>query len=149
MTTDLLSVIIPARNEVFLYKTVQDILAKAKGPIEIAIVLDGYWMKAEEIIDDPRITYINYGEARGMRNAINMGVNITKGEYLLKCDAHCMFDQGFDVKLKQDVSIYNLFTNSTNWIVIPRRNRLRPRLHFSGAPIRAAPRAAPAAISHR
>lgn len=122
MTTDLLSIIIPARNEIFLHKTILDILKKAKGPIEVIPVLDGYWCSPDEIIDDSRVSYLHFGAARGMREVINAAARKAKGKYLLKCDAHVMFDEGFDEKLKADVPIYN--RNLGGWIVIPRRKRL-------------------------
>jgi len=131
------SIIIPARNEKFLYKTIKDILIKAKGDFEVIAVLDGYWMNPEEIIEDKRVHYLHFGTSRGMRNAINCAANMATGEYLLKCDAHVMFDDGFDVKLKEGVDRYSIFdsskegmshslTSSDNWIVVPRRHRLDP-----------------------
>lgn len=108
------SVIIPSRNEKFLIKTIEDILSKAKGEIEIIPVLDGYWIDSP--INDPRVIYLHRGKSLGMRNAINSGVAISSGEYILKCDAHCMFDEGFDTKLKKDCK--------KNWVVVPRRKRL-------------------------
>lgn len=134
MTIDsLISVIIPARNERFLQKTIEDILAKAKGNIEIIAVLDGYWIPSEETVEDERVNYLHYGASRGMRNAINKAAEIAKGELLLKCDGHCMFDEGFDIKLKKDIPTYErklaeIYPEnpniSDNWIVIPRRKRL-------------------------
>ena len=105
------SVLIPARNEIFLQKTIQDILAKAKGDIEVVVVLDGYWpteTKREHwstppIIDDKRVKYVHRGTPRGMRDGINSAASLSTGEYLLKSDAHCMFDEGFDEKLKADI----------------------------------------------
>lgn len=141
----LVSVIIPARNELFLQKTIKDILVKAKGPIEIIVVLDGYWVKPEEIVEDDRVTYVHFSEPRGMRNAINKGAEISHGEFLLKSDAHCMFDEGFDLKLKEGIPEYeervasgykewlrsinaeaNYLDKLDSWIVIPRRLRLDP-----------------------
>src|SRR5882724_5292610 len=114
----MLSVVIPSRNEPYLEKTIRDLLKKATGKIEITAVLDGYWPKAPEIVDDERVHYLHYSVSRGMRNAINMGVAISKGEFLLKTDAHCMFDEGFDEKLAADCE--------KDWVVIPRRLRLEP-----------------------
>lgn len=118
------SIIIPARNEPFLSKTILDILAKAKGNIEILVMLDGVWPSEQKreywstpaIIEDPRVIYVYRGESRGMRNAINSAVSMAKGQYLLKCDAHVLFAEGFDEVLKKDIE--------DNWIVIPRRKRL-------------------------
>ena len=125
MTTGLVSVIIPARNEIFLSKTIKDILVKAKGPIEIVVTLDGYWMNPEEIVEDPRVVYLHYGTPRGMRNAINMAVNISHGEFLVKSDAHCMYAEGFDEVLKAGIPEYSKDIGD-KWIVIPRRLRLDP-----------------------
>ena len=38
-----LSVLIPARNEMFLKNTIEDILTHAEGDTEIIAVLDGAW----------------------------------------------------------------------------------------------------------
>lgn len=110
----IVSIIIPVKNEQFLNKTVQDLLKKATGAIEIIIVLDGYW--PEEIIEDTRVNYIHFTGRRGMRACINAGAAMAKGKYLLKIDGHCMVDEGFDEKLKANCE--------DNWIVIPRRFRL-------------------------
>jgi glycosyltransferase involved in cell wall biosynthesis len=113
--TSLLSVVIPSRNELFLNKTVIDILSKAVEDIEVIVVLEGYW---SEIIDDKRVHYIHFTNPRGMRQAINAGVAIAKGDFIMKTDAHCMFEKGFDVILKADCE--------DDWVVIPRRKRLEP-----------------------
>lgn len=130
------SVLIPSRNELFLAKTIQDILAKAKGEIEVIVNLDGYWptetireqWTTPPIIEDPRVVYIHRSVAGGMRLAINSAADIATGEFLLKSDAHCMYDEGFDEKLKADVDYYTNHTDNRddNWIVVPRRHRLDP-----------------------
>jgi len=110
-----LSIIIPSRNEQFLQRTIEDILEKATGDIEIIAVLDGYW-PSPQLKDDKRLHIIHRGEAKGMRPAINAGAAISRGDYLMKCDAHCMFDDGFDNKLIKDCE--------DNWVVIPTRKSL-------------------------
>ncbi len=110
----MLSIIIPARNEKFLNKTIEDLLLKAEGDIEIIAILDGYW--PDPIINDPKVVYIHRGESRGMRAGINSAVAIARGEFLLKTDAHCLFGQGFDKILTADCE--------DNWVVVPRRKRL-------------------------
>lgn len=109
---DLVSIIIPARNEVFLQKTITDILEKARGNIEVIAVLDGYWPKPE-LKNDNHLILIHHNSSKGMRASINAGAAIAKGGYLLKCDAHCMFDEGFDIKLSTECK--------ENWVVVPRR----------------------------
>jgi len=109
------SVIIPSRNEIFLQKTVEDVLSKSKGNIEVIIILDGYWPDPP-LPKDLRLKIIHFNYPKGMRNAINSGAAIARGKYLMKCDAHCMFDVGFDVKLSSNCK--------DNWVVTPRRLRL-------------------------
>lgn len=116
-TAGKVSVIIPARNELFLYKTITDLLRTATGDIEVIAILDGYWPPAEEIIRDDRVRYVHKGEAEGMREGINSAAAIATGEYLLKSDAHCKYDVGFDEVLKK-------YHAEDNWIQIPRRKRL-------------------------
>ena len=110
----MLSIIMPSRNERFMSKTIEGLLQKAKGEIEVIVILDGYW--AKPIIGHPKVIYIHKGKAEGMRPAINDGVAIAKGKYIMKTDAHCMFDEGFDIKLIAD--------SQPNWVTIPRRKRL-------------------------
>lgn len=124
MANKMISVLIPARNEIFLHKTIKDLLAKARGEIEVIAVLDGYWPPTNELIDDPRVVYLHFGQSGGMRNGINSAAAIAKGEYLMKSDAHCMFDEGFDLKLKEHIPEYVNDDGDDNWIVIPRRLRL-------------------------
>lgn len=111
------SVLIPSRNEQFLAPTVNDLFAKAAGDIEVIVVLDGYW--PDHILPDrPNLILIHRGQAQGMRPAINSAASIAKGGYLMKCDAHCMFDEGFDEVLQADCD--------GDWVVVPRRYSLDP-----------------------
>lgn len=113
----MVSIVIPSRNEIYLQNTIDDILKKARGKIEVIVVLDGYWPNPQ-LKDDPRVVIIHRGSPRGMRAAINAGVAIAKGKFVMKIDAHCMVDEGFDIKLANDCE--------ANWVVIPRRYRLDP-----------------------
>lgn len=109
------SVVIPSRNERFLQQTVSDILSKAEGDIEVIVNLDGYWPDPP-LFNDHRLVTLHRGDPRGMRPGINSAVAISTGDYILKADAHTMWDQGFDVKLLADMQ--------DNWVVVPRRKRL-------------------------
>ena len=65
-----LSILIPSRNEMFLQRTIEDILANIEGNTEIIVVLDGY--KPEPVLKaDPRITLIYHTEAIGQRAGTN------------------------------------------------------------------------------
>ena len=52
----------------------------------------------------------------GMRAAINAGAEIASGDWLMKTDSHCMFDQDFDLKLIEDCD--------DNTLAVPRRYSL-------------------------
>lgn len=118
MVNQRVSVIVPARNERFLGPTVADILAKARGDIELLVVLDGYW-PVPPLPTDKRLKILHRGDARGMRPAINDAARVATGQYLLKCDGHVMFAEGFDEQLKADYA-------SDDWVLIPRRYALEP-----------------------
>lgn len=90
-----LSIIIPSVNDPYLQNTLDDIKQHAKSDYEIIVV---------------------NGRKIGMRSAINKGVAQSKGEYIIKTDEHCMFDEGFDIKLLSKIK--------DNWIVVPRRYNL-------------------------
>lgn len=117
-----LSIIIPSRNEQFLPNTVADIFKNTTGDIEVIVVLDGYWpVDAENrmlLPDDPRLILIHRSTPHGMRAAINAAASVARGEYLMKVDAHCSFQEGFDEILQADCD--------GDWIVIPRRYSLDP-----------------------
>lgn len=116
----MLSVVIPSRDPRFLQKTVDDLLAKAQGEVEVIVVLDGYWPNPM-LKDDPRVIVVHHGteaENKGMREGINAGMRLAKGEYVMKCDEHTMWDEGYDVKLIADCE--------DDWVVVPRRYRLDP-----------------------
>jgi glycosyltransferase involved in cell wall biosynthesis len=112
-----LSVIIPSRNERFMPETVNDIFSKSTGDIEVIVVLEG-GVPEQLPQKNKNLSYIVNEPAKGMRAAINAAVAVSRGEYLLKCDAHCMFEVGFDEVLKANMQ--------DNWIVIPRRHSLDP-----------------------
>ena len=106
------SVIIPARNETFLPQTVEDLISKAAGDVEVITVLDGYWPDPP-LPNHPNLIQLHRSAPMGMRAAINAAANIARGEFLMKCDAHCMFADGYDEVLKANCD--------EHWVVIPRR----------------------------
>lgn len=114
--TEKTSIIIPARVEKHLQRTIDDIFANMTEDIEVIAVLDGWW--PDTILnDDPRLKILHWGEAKGMRASINAGARIATGKYLLKCDAHCSFGKGIDEILKKDCE--------ENWISIPSKYSLK------------------------
>lgn len=109
------SVLIPSRNSPFLTKTIEDLLAKATGEIEIIVNVDENPPDRE--VKDSRVTYL-YPDPRpiGLRQAINACTAKAKGKYLMKTDDHCLFAPGFDRALAENME--------DNWIVVPSRYSL-------------------------
>src|SRR3989338_2853863 len=114
----MLSVIIPSYKDPLLVKTIDSILENSEGDIEIIAVLDGYWPSFELRID-PRVRYVHLGKNQGMRRAINAGVQVSRGEFIMRTDEHCMFAKGFD-KIMTDAC-------QPNWIITAVRYFLDPQ----------------------
>ena len=105
-----LSILIPARNEMFLGKTIENILENIEGKTEVIAVLDGAWANPS-IPDDPRVTLIYEPKSIGQRAATNKAAKLSKAKYLMKVDAHCAFDKGFDVKMMREMR--------DDWTMVP------------------------------
>ena len=105
-----LSVIIPARNEVFLAKTVENVLENMRGDTEVIAVCDGYWPDPP-LVDHPKLKILHHTESVGQRAATNDGARLSKAKYIMKLDAHCAVDEGFDVKLMEDCQ--------SDWTMVP------------------------------
>ena len=93
-----LSVVIPSRNEEFLGETIADILEHKEAPTEVIAILDGQWA-VKPIPMHPDVTIIYHPKAVGQRGGTNDGVKVSQAKYIMKVDAHCSFDQGFDRKM--------------------------------------------------
>ncbi len=91
-----LSILIPSRNEEFLKKTVEDILSNIEADTEIIVALDGY---ETELPNDPRLRVIYNPVSIGQRAGTNQVCKLSTAKYVMKCDAHCAFDKGFDRKM--------------------------------------------------
>lgn len=114
----MVSVIIPSRQPEFLQQTIDDLLSKAEGEVEVIVVLDGYWPNPM-LRDDSKVIILHQGTIHGslgMRAAINAGVAIARGQYIMKIDEHCLVSQGYDKRL--------VATCQDDWLVVPRRYRL-------------------------
>jgi hypothetical protein len=116
-----LAILIPSRNEMFLARTIQDILEHSEADTEILAGLDGAW--AEPPIEDhPRVTLLHVSESIGQRAMTNQLCRLTTAKYVMKTDAHCAFDQGFDRKLldkmQDDITMVPIMRNlwAFNWV---------------------------------
>ena len=110
-----ISVIIPARNEIFLSGTIEKILSAIRADTEIIAILDGCWTEPP-VKDNERVVLIHHTEPIGQRAAVNEATNLSQAKYILKTDGHSMLDEGFDVKLMADCE--------PDWTVIPRMYNL-------------------------
>ena len=105
-----LSILIPARNEMFLKQTIDDILKNIEGDTEVIAVLDGHWAEPS-IPQHERVTVLHHRQSIGQRAATNEAAKLSKAKYLMKCDAHCSFDKGFDIKMMKEMH--------DDWTMVP------------------------------
>lgn len=105
-----LSVIIPARQEEFLKNTIENVLENIEADTEVIAICDGSWPDPP-IQDHPRVILIQHSKPVGQRAATNEAARISTAKYIMKLDAHCAVDKGFDRKLMEDME--------PNWTVIP------------------------------
>lgn len=105
-----LSILIPARNEMFLARTVRNLLDNIRGETEIIVVLDGAWA-VPKVPEHERVTIIYHPESVGQRAATNDAARVARGRYLMKLDAHCSISEGFDVAMVGDMQ--------DNWTMVP------------------------------
>lgn len=103
-----LSILIPARNEEFLKRTVEDILSNIEDDTEIIVILDGY---ETELPSNPKLKVIHNKESIGQRAATNQACKLSNAKYIMKVDAHCAFDKGFDRKMIAEMQ--------DNWTMVP------------------------------
>ncbi len=110
------SVIVPSLLCRYASRTVEDILKKAKGDIEVIVILDDY-IPDPPIKNHPKLTVIHKGRRTGLRESVNMGARLATGKYIMKCDDHCMFAEGFDLVLKEH--------SQNNWLQVPSRHSIK------------------------
>lgn len=117
----MITVIIPAREEKYLKRTIENVLENAEGVIEIIAICDGWWPE-EDLKEYPftheYVRLIHNTEARGQRPGINDAARIALGDYIMKLDAHCAVGPGFN-KILEEQTEYD-------WTVIPEMYNLDP-----------------------
>jgi glycosyltransferase involved in cell wall biosynthesis len=112
----MISVIIPTDKDPYIYPTIKSLLDNAEGDVEVISVLDNF-TPDPPIKENKRVRVIRVkSEQRGMRAAINTGIAAAKGEFIMKCDCHCLFAKGYDRVLSMNCA--------KNWLMIPRRYSL-------------------------
>lgn len=114
VTQEKTSVIISAKNEKHINKTINSLIKNATGDIEILVGLDGY--KAD-IIENDIVTVLYHSKHIGRRKVSNQLVKLSTGKYLFEIDSHCAVSSGWDTKLKcvcDDNTIVGCSINSLN-----------------------------------
>ncbi len=110
-----LSILIPARNEEFLARTIEDIVSNIEADTEVIVVLDGQWANPA-IPQHERVNVIYLPESIGQRAATNLACKLSQAKYVVKVDAHCAFDKGFDRKLIEKMQ--------DDWTMVPTMRNL-------------------------
>jgi hypothetical protein len=93
-----LSILIPSCNEEFLPHTVRDLLAHFEADSEIIVVINGTMM-TYTFPEDPRLRVLKYDAQIGQRAAQNVAARASSARYVMKMDAHCAIEPGFDRKM--------------------------------------------------
>lgn len=119
-----LSILIPARNETLLQKTIDSIFQQAQGDTEVLVALDNWDNPPELRIAKGGFIRTNLGQ-RGATNAL---ARLSNADYLMKLDAHCSLSEGFDVNLmaemddKTILSPLLLVLNPETWTINGRKH---------------------------
>jgi hypothetical protein len=87
------------------------------------VALDGAWSEPG-LTDAPNLTIVYFPESIGQRAATNQAARLSQAKYVMKIDAHCVVDEGFDVKMMEDMqdnytmipTLYNL--HAFDWVCI-------------------------------
>jgi len=99
----------------FLLRTIEDILEHIEGDTRIIVGLDGQWSDPP-ISQHERVTLVYYPESIGQRALTNQLCKLSKAKYVMKVDAHCAFDKGFDIKMMKEMRDY--------WTMVPTMRNL-------------------------
>src|SRR3990167_1937011 len=111
------SILIPARCEEWLARTVADVLEHSELDTEVIAIIDGEHV-GERPAPHPRLRLFNLHESIGQRAATNMAASESRGRYVMKLDAHCALDQGFDRKCVEALE------NHPDWTLVPVQRNL-------------------------
>jgi hypothetical protein len=86
----------------------------------VLVGLDG--CEDNTIPKDPRVTVVQRSESIGQRAMTNQLCRLSQARYIMKVDAHCAFDQGFDrkmiEKMEDDITMVPVMRNlhAFNWV---------------------------------
>lgn len=95
-----LSVLIPARNEEWLARTVADVLEHSELDTEVIAIIDGEH-RGDMPAPHERLRLVELRESVGQRAGTNLAAEMSRAKYVMKLDAHCSMEQGFDRKITE------------------------------------------------
>ncbi len=101
MPAKALSVLIPARQEKFLARTVQNVIEASEMDTEVICALDGCLPGPPISADASKFRWLYFPEPIGQRGATNKAAELSEAKYVMKLDGHCALDQGYDRKLME------------------------------------------------
>jgi hypothetical protein len=82
----------------FLKETIEDIVKNRRAETEVIALLDGEWANPP-VPQLPNVNIIYVPKAVGQRAGANIAARLSRAKYIMKVDAHCSFDEGFDQKM--------------------------------------------------
>lgn len=90
MSTPLVSIIIPVKNaEKYIGQALSSILIEIEMPLEVILIDDQSEDESISVVKkiaDQRVRILK-GESRGISSALNIGLEATRGEIIMRCDA--------------------------------------------------------------
>lgn len=109
-----LSILIPARNEEYLQKTIEDIFAHSEADTEVIVGLDDWSLDISFAkkynSPEPRCSFIRTEKVVGQRALTNQLARLSTAKYICKTDAHVSFAQGFDRVLLESMDENTVMT---------------------------------------
>ena len=114
-----LSVVIPSYKDPLLHKTIDSLLTQSGlgDELEVIPVLDGY-LPETPIVKDDRVRAVYQGKNTGMRGAINAGVRVARGEFIMRLDEHCCFGDRYDLIMTSQCAPNQMMT-ATRYFLDP------------------------------
>jgi glycosyltransferase involved in cell wall biosynthesis len=119
----MISILIPARNEKYLQRTIDGLFENARGDIEVLVALDNWPSAPQMKVKRGRVIHTRAGQ----RRATTLLAQFALGEIVMKTDAHCLFAPGYDIALAKDLqpktilAPYMLVLDEEMWMPINKR----------------------------
>ena len=136
MSTIRVSIIIPVFNtEQYLKQCFDSIINQTFKDFEIIVVNDGSTDNSVNIIEqyqkkDNRFVFVNFSEHRGVSDAKNEGIKISKGEYITFVDSDDWVSKDYIKILYNNILKYNYDIVATNMFFFTKNKYIKNRLPY-------------------